>query len=573
MVRRVSRSGILRCRPFLGPSPGVTRKREMLMKTRLMALALAACAGTVLANPRESQVAPTPLNSDDPGGTFSMTFANSDGGGAYSAIRVRFAGTLTSNVAGTYAQEVAIDVTPPGGAMQTFLLGAGGVYATQTFDIARTLAAPVAGGGTWTFALRETYDDSIGVPDSIVSDLVVTLDDTAAEPPANTNLGTLVDGVPVSQEVVLGAGEVKWFKITTAEASEAAHRKLDINTLASTSLDDSEIGIYTSTGTGLFANDDAGGGLFSQLTFGEEGAQGPLNAGTYFVAVSSYNATFLVADWTVTSNGPGGVFQLTVSQTTFTPPVGIWDETADGGGDAGQDLTSAQVVGGTGNLPRITGHFGVDDVDMYRINICDIANFSATTAGTAPLLDTQLFLFNLDGTGVVMDDDAPAGLPGAGTLASSLDNSTGFITAAGDYYLAISRYNIDPTSFGLEIWANTPFNVQRQPDGANALGILDGWMGSNINEGAYRIDFTGTCRASSGPVCGLADVGGVGGAPGADNHLDNNDFVVFIDYFFTQNPLADQGATGGAPGPDGAYDNNDFIVFIDNFFNAPASCR
>ncbi|MDP1663070.1 MAG: DVUA0089 family protein [Phycisphaerales bacterium] len=540
------------------------------MKTRLMALALAACAGTVFASPRESQVAPTPLDSDDPGGTFNMTFANSDGGGAYTAFRVRFTGMLTSNVGGTYAQEVAIDVTPPGGAVQTFLLGAGFTYSTQSFDIVRTLAAPVATGGTWTFALRETYDDAAGIPDSTVSDLVVTLDDAAAEPPTHTNLGTLVDGVPVSQEVVLEAGEVKWFKVTTAEASEAAHRKLDINTLASTFGGDSEIGVYTSTGTGLFANDDAGGGLYSQLTFGEEGAAGTLAAGTYFVAVSSYNATFLVADWTVTSTGPGGTFQLTLAQTVFTPPVGIWSESADGGGDAGQELASAQVVSGTGDLPRITGSFGVDDVDIYKINICDTVSFSASTAGTAPVLDTQLFLFNADGTGVVMNDDNTLG---GGGLWSALDNTTGFIAAAGDYYLAISRYDIDPTSGGLEIWADTPFAAQRQPDGANAAGILDGWIGANAATGNYRIDFTGTCRVGAGPACGLADVGGVGGAPGADNHLDNNDFVVFIDYFFTQNPIADQGSTGGAPGADGSYDNNDFIVFIDNFFNAPASCR
>jgi len=38
-----------------------------------------------------------------------------------------------------------------------------------------------------------------------------------------------------------------------------------------------------------------------------------------------------------------------------------------------------------------------------------------------------------------------------------------------------------------------------------------------------------------------------GGVAGFDNHLDNNDFVVFIDFFFNHNPLADQGSTGGAP--------------------------
>ncbi|HYD01041.1 MAG TPA: GC-type dockerin domain-anchored protein [Phycisphaerales bacterium] len=68
------------------------------------------------------------------------------------------------------------------------------------------------------------------------------------------------------------------------------------------------------------------------------------------------------------------------------------------------------------------------------------------------------------------------------------------------------------------------------------------------------------------PPCGPADVGSVGGVPGADHILDNNDFIVFVDLFFAHSPSADRGSTGGQPGADGAWDNNDFIVFIDQFF-------
>ena len=71
----------------------------------------------------------------------------------------------------------------------------------------------------------------------------------------------------------------------------------------------------------------------------------------------------------------------------------------------------------------------------------------------------------------------------------------------------------------------------------------------------------------TGPVqCGPADLGSTGGVAGHDGVLNNNDFVVFIDFFFAQNPLADQGSTGGIPGADGVFNNNDFVVFIDNFF-------
>lgn len=68
------------------------------------------------------------------------------------------------------------------------------------------------------------------------------------------------------------------------------------------------------------------------------------------------------------------------------------------------------------------------------------------------------------------------------------------------------------------------------------------------------------------PPCGPADVGKQGGIAGADTQLNNNDFIVFIEFFFDANPLADRGQQGGVAGSDGAFDNNDFVVFIDQFF-------
>jgi hypothetical protein len=66
--------------------------------------------------------------------------------------------------------------------------------------------------------------------------------------------------------------------------------------------------------------------------------------------------------------------------------------------------------------------------------------------------------------------------------------------------------------------------------------------------------------------CSPADVGQQGGLPGPDAILDNNDFVVFINDFFQQNPAADMGQQGGLSGADGHWDNNDFVVFINLFF-------
>jgi len=71
----------------------------------------------------------------------------------------------------------------------------------------------------------------------------------------------------------------------------------------------------------------------------------------------------------------------------------------------------------------------------------------------------------------------------------------------------------------------------------------------------------------SEPFVCAADLGMQGGVPSPDGMLNNNDFVVFIDFFFNANPHADVGAQGGVPGHDGAFDNNDFVVFIDLFFD------
>jgi len=93
-----------------------------------------------------------------------------------------------------------------------------------------------------------------------------------------------------------------------------------------------------------------------------------------------------------------------------------------------------------------------------------------------------------------------------------------------------------------------------------------------INNAQGRWNAVAWTKPNTPAPCSPADMGSAGGTPGPDGHLDNNDFVVFIDRFFTQNPAADIGATGGLPGHDGVFDNNDFVVFVDQFFAGAAAC-
>lgn len=113
-------------------------------------------------------------------------------------------------------------------------------------------------------------------------------------------------------------------------------------------------------------------------------------------------------------------------------------------GDAGDLPATAQVTVGSGSLDSISGTKTPNEADMFRIRILDPAAFSASTVGTTGF-DTQLFLFDASGLGVYAnDDDATCGC-WQSTLPAGDPNSP---SAPGIYYLAISRYDMDPRNGG-----------------------------------------------------------------------------------------------------------------------------
>jgi hypothetical protein len=159
---------------------------------------------------------------------------------------------------------------------------------------------------------------------------------------------------------------------------------------------------------------------------------------------------------------------------------GLWNEDGDAG-----PLPPGQMTMGEGSLDFISGSLSSTDLeDMYCITITDEEHFSATTVGGADF-DTQLFLFDANGMGVAFDDDDPGG----GSLQSRL--SSAFVTSNGTYYLAISNYDHDATSAGGEIWADSPFGVERAPDGPGAGSPISGWGGSGGSGSSYRMSLTG----------------------------------------------------------------------------------
>jgi len=121
---------------------------------------------------------------------------------------------------------------------------------------------------------------------------------------------------------------------------------------------------------------------------------------------------------------------------------------------------------------------------MYCIFVPDPTAFSATTcAGTT--VDTQLCLFDMGGLGVSFNDDDPAGCGLQSTVTGA------FMSMGGTHLLAISSYDWDPASPAGDIWQDTPYNVERAPDGPGAAGAITGWGGIAFGTGPYTIFLTG----------------------------------------------------------------------------------
>ena len=121
--------------------------------------------------------------------------------------------------------------------------------------------------------------------------------------------------------------------------------------------------------------------------------------------------------------------------------MNVWSET----GDAGDLLATANDTTGPANasLDRITGAYRSDTADVYRIYIKGGGTFSATTVGGANW-DTVLTLFDQNGRGVYQNDDTVVGVQQSKLPAN--DPRTPLLP--GIFYLAISRFDADPTSTG-----------------------------------------------------------------------------------------------------------------------------
>ncbi|MCA9309667.1 MAG: hypothetical protein KDA21_00545 [Phycisphaerales bacterium] len=194
----------------------------------------------------------------------------------------------------------------------------------------------------------------------------------------------------------------------------------------------------------------------------------------------------------------------------------IWEECRME--DAGKDPPSAQIPNqlppGTA-LEEICGKFDplepADQQDMFLIQICDPAAFSASATVTSGSMNLQLYLFDINGRGLLFNDDAVGFNPAFGNVPT--DGSIPPLSVPGYYYIAVTLFNsvAQDTAAAPLFAASTPTEVSG-PDGPGGANPFATWGGSVTSgqSGEYSLRMTGTCYA---PAPGAAVAMLLGASP------------------------------------------------------------
>lgn len=217
-----------------------------------------------------------PFNSDGgagaaANGVYNFTYTGSSAA-TYNSIRIR--GTATSGGVGSWLSELRWQFVGPTTISSGGLASGNTWSGGQAIDNTQAVSSfSMTNGTSYSFRFWESFDDS-GI-DATWSNVQFDFGGPLP-PPVATNVGTYTAGA------------------------------FDINTF--TSSFDTEIGLYDSTGALMATNDDAGGGLQSQVT-------PTLANGTYFIALGGYNSTF-GNGWTASGGNASGSLNVAINGFT-----------------------------------------------------------------------------------------------------------------------------------------------------------------------------------------------------------------------------------------------------------------
>jgi subtilisin-like proprotein convertase family protein len=305
----------------------------------------------------------------------------------------------------------------------------------------------------------------------------------------------------------------------------------------------------TSTGHGVTVNTASiGGGVVTML---DDGVAPDVTAADNIFSVS------------LTAPASSGVYALpfTITDAQAHSDNGSGNLSVNGADETGELPGTAASITSATSVAGVLDCTGAD-TDMWKIEICDEANFSASTIGGATF-DTQLFLFDANGVGVTFRDDTIVGTTPQSTITSAN------VLANGTYYVAVSGYNRDPQDATNQLhWLNTPFDTERAPDGAGAANPVASWTGtSTANAGAYTISFTGVCVPSAGcwgaPCVADFDDGSSTGTP--DGGVTIDDLIYYLGLFEAGDVCADVDDGSGTNTLDGGVTIDDLIYYLGRF--------
>jgi hypothetical protein len=544
---------------------------------RLNLFLLIACTGTsvAMAAPRESvdlvALNGGPIGSKDLPGSVNNTvltvpFTGSDGGGAYTARYLNVSGTIGAVFSNSYFREAVVKITPPGGTpffAQVVNAGASGTGAPVSGTGFVVPVSSFTTAGNWTFEFCDYFNDvdTGDFIDARWTAFSVSLDDGPVPAPA-VGTGPSITSTNVAADGALGAGTngvVNWSNatpsthngirlsgiVTMGSANPAAN--LNANTTP-----DLRIKVTFPDGTSVTATPIVTNGLSSQAF----DLSLPLSGSA-------------VGNWTFTAYDNADIAGVTdlylpvfTAEIAEFAPAGPITDVGVVGGEAVKTATFTTTDAIDVKWAKITTTADILAANAFYLDM-DTEGTSMTGTGTG-VNDTEMAIYSSLGVKLVEDDDDGSGplsqisFGAAATPRAAIGDGTaydgrdGASLPAGTYYVAAGSYNKN---------FNANFNVTH-----TASGITTGAAGTLL------INFRSNLPVPPSQ-CSPADVGVQGGVEGHDNHLDNNDFIVFINYFFAHDARADLGSQGGVHAPDNAWDNNDFVVFIDYFFNDAANCH
>lgn len=171
-------------------------------------------------------------------------------------------------------------------------------------------------------------------------------------------------------------------------------------------------------------------------------------------------------------------------------------------GEAGSSAATASATGTVNGsaLTAIGGNLSTTgDMDLFLINISNPAAFSATTVNAFTTIDTQIYLFDMAGNPVYLNDDAAGGM----SLQSALPaGSVLGPQTPGRYILGISLSGVDPiNASNTALFATGLFSTDLRGPAPGGLGPVTGAFDSGTGgaAGFYFINLTGATTVAPIP--------------------------------------------------------------------------